>query len=190
VYCTINTHPGYHMSIWFHFGGKRSLTVTFRLERTHTDEGIQAALDKMSTMANASTQCPQGHELVPDAGGDGTCDKCTPRRSSRGATVAVVAGGVAGAAVAPHAATAAVLLVGYTRAGGAAGSWAAGMQAAATVTGSAFAAAQSIGATGSLAYLGAGSLLVLGSGAVIGIGAGAAVYQLTKKIRGSRTARL
>jgi hypothetical protein len=42
----------------------------------------------------------------------------------------VVAGGVAGAAVAPIAATAAINVVGFTTAGVAAGSWEAGMQAA------------------------------------------------------------
>ena len=92
-----------------------------------------------------------------------------------------VAAGAAGVVAAPAIATAAVGTIGFGPGGIAAGSTAAGMMAAqggAVATGSIVAAMQSIGATGTLAYLGGGGAAAVagGVGVVFGL-AGFGIYK-------------
>ncbi|KAL6060072.1 Glycine rich superfamily member [Balamuthia mandrillaris] len=117
------------------------------------------------------------------------------------AFLGAVGGGAASGAAAKACVGAAVGMAGFGPAGVVANSFAAGIQGASVASGGLFAACQSIGATGTLAYLGGAGFLVVGGAAVIGatvVGAGVyvGVKQLSKSNAGKtssqtkRTAKL
>ncbi|KAL6060076.1 Interferon alpha-inducible protein 27, mitochondrial, variant 2 [Balamuthia mandrillaris] len=93
------------------------------------------------------------------------------------AVLGAAGGGVAAGVAAPACVSAAVGAAGFGSAGVTAGSLAAAIQGSSVASGGLFAACQSIGATGSLAYLGSAGLLVVGGAALIGAAAvGTGIY--------------
>ncbi|KAL6059210.1 Interferon alpha-inducible protein 27, mitochondrial [Balamuthia mandrillaris] len=93
------------------------------------------------------------------------------------AVLGAAGGGVAAGVAAPACVSAAVGAAGFGSAGVTAGSFAAAIQGSSVASGGLFAACQSIGATGSLAYLGSAGLLVVGGAALIGAAAvGTGIY--------------
>ncbi|KAL6059211.1 DUF697 domain-containing protein [Balamuthia mandrillaris] len=132
-------------------------------EPTNFEEGQQ---DSVAPAPPAVSPVEAGTRSPPDkpTQGNGRAKKWTLGASLFGAA----GGGVAAGAAAPAVITSGVGLAGFGSSGVAAGSFAAAVQGSSVASGSLFAACQSIGATGTLAYLGGASAAVVGGVAVVG----------------------